>query len=771
MIGISCQPTVEPTCRPAALPSCRLGLLFAALWLPTPAAAQPDYHRADQIRMATTRVQNVPDWYNIFGFGDPTWLEDSTRFWYRVPTGRGADFILVDPVRALRRPVFDNARLASAMSVAGDTAFDGTKLPFRTFEFVGGDQRVAVRVGKKRYECDLGQYRCVKGDTLTTETPAWAIGSPNKQWEAYNYKYNIWIRPKGGASKDSIQLTTDGVKDFEYGLDAPSDPTADSTARRRPALVWSPDSKRLAVERIDERRVRRYAVYSSTGQHPKIFLYPVATPGDSIVPMTDIHVLDVDGRSNVRIQHAPQLASSFGWTGFDQMQWSARSDRVYFITPSRANKKAELSWAEPASGLTHPVLAESLSTFTENASGVFTGNWRVSGDGNEVIWWSERDGWGHLYRYDATGHLINQVTSGPWLVDRVKHVDPVAKQIYFLALGRQPEQPYYAHLMRVNFDGTGLTDLTPEPGHHMVSFVPTGKFFVDGLSRTDLGPVTSLRSALDGRKVLDLEKADLNDLSQIGWTPARPFVVKARDGVTDLYGFMYLPSQLDTTKKYPVIDHIYPGPQVGSIVQYGFGTGGEPRALAELGFVVIEVNAMGTPGRSKAFHDAYFGNMGDNGLPDHIATIKQLAARHRFIDLDRVGIYGHSGGGFASTDAILRYPDFFKVAVSGSGNHDNRSYIYDWGEKYQGQLKRDSLTGKDNYESQANYLMAGNLKGKLLLMTGDIDTNVHPTMTFRLVDALIKAEKDFDMLVIPDAQHGLPDYSIKRRWDYFVRWL
>jgi dipeptidyl aminopeptidase/acylaminoacyl peptidase len=316
-----------------------------------------------------------------------------------------------------------------------------------------------------------------------------------------------------------------------------------------------------------------------------------------------------------------------------------------------------------------------------------------------------------------------------------------------------------------------LVDLTPEPGNHSIYVAPTGRYFIDVYARLDLPPVTTLRSMVDGRKVLELEKADPSDMLASGWTPPKPFSVKARDGVTDIYGLIYLPTRLDTTRRYPVIDHIYPGPQVGGVVDWGYNLSGEPRALAELGFAVIELNAMGSPGRSKAFHDAYYGNMGDNGIPDHIAAIKQLAARYRFLDPDKVGIYGFSGGGFSSTDALLRYPDFFKVAVSGAGNHDNRSYRFDWGEKYQGLYQRDSAAGRDNFESQANYLMAGNLKGHLLLIHGDMDTNVHPSMTLRLVDALIKADKDFDMLIIPDAGHQITPYMIKREWDYFVQWL
>jgi dipeptidyl aminopeptidase/acylaminoacyl peptidase len=304
-----------------------------------------------------------------------------------------------------------------------------------------------------------------------------------------------------------------------------------------------------------------------------------------------------------------------------------------------------------------------------------------------------------------------------------------------------------------------------------VNFLPKANYFIDTHATADGPPTITLRSGETGKVVMELASGDVELLKSVGWTPPEIITVKARDGVTDLWGLMYRPSNFDSTRSYPILDNIYPGPQIGSVGLNGgwvFNARHEPRALAELGFIVIQIDHMGTPGRSKAFHDYYFGNMGDNGIPDHIAAIRQLAARHRWIDIDRVGIYGHSGGGFASTDAILRYPDFFKVAVSGAGNHDNRTYGFFWGEKYQGLLKKEA-SGKDNFEASANYTLAGNLKGKLLLMHGDLDNNVHPANTLRVVDALIKANKDFDMLIVPDAAHGLPDYTIRRTWDYFVR--
>jgi dipeptidyl aminopeptidase/acylaminoacyl peptidase len=358
-------------------------------------------------------------------------------------------------------------------------------------------------------------------------------------------------------------------------------------------------------------------------------------------------------------------------------------------------------------------------------------------------------------------------------VGAVRHVDERARQIYFTARGREPDGlVYYASLYRVNYDGSGLVRLTADDGDHRIEFSPSGRFFVDIQSTMTRPPVTVLRAAPDGRVVRTLEEADVRGLAAIGWTPPELVRVKARDGLTDLFGVMYKPSDFDSTRRYPVIDHIYPGPQVGSVGPWYWTNGGEERALAELGFIVLELDHLGTPLRSKAFHDNYYGNFIDNGIPDHVAAIKQLGARHAWMDLERVGIYGHSGGGFASTDAILRFPEFFKVAVSGAGNHDNRSYNIYWAEKYQGVLERDTLKDADNFQSSANKTYAKNLRGKLLLMHGDMDDNVHPAMTIQLVDELIKANRDFDLIVAPDRGHGLNEpYFVRRRWDYFVRHL
>jgi dipeptidyl aminopeptidase/acylaminoacyl peptidase len=403
-------------------------------------------------------------------------------------------------------------------------------------------------------------------------------------------------------------------------------------------------------------------------------------------------------------------------------------------------------------------------------------NWQVVDGGGEVVWWSQRDGWGHLYLVDATtGEVRNRITSGPWLVADLLHVDAANRLAYFTAVGREDDvDPYFRQLYRVRLDGTGMERLTPENADHAIAMAPSGRWFIDVASRPDQKPTTIVRDA-NGAVRMTVQESDIDRYLAVARGLPEPFTVKARDGVTELYGLLHRPSDFDSTRSYPAIVYIYPGPQVGSIGsrQFTVSSRGDARALAELGFVVMQLDAMGTPGRSKAFHDTYYANMGDNGIPDQMAALRQLAARHRWIDLDRVGIYGHSGGGFSSTDAILRYPDFFHVAVSTAGNHDNRSYDYTWGEKYHGLLTRDEKNGGDSFDSQANHLLARNLKGRLLLMYGTLDDNVHPNATLLLIDELIRHNKDFDVMVLPNRNHGFASepWVVRRTWDYFVRHL
>lgn len=740
-------------------------LIVAISVIAPPAAGQVSYARAE--RYLAWHANKLVTGDSV----DANWFEDGNRFWYRNKGAQGAEWWVVDPVRNTKAALWDNARLAAAMSRARDTSYDPVTLPIRAFRFGddGKDEgRIEFTATKKRFTCDLRAYTCAAGDTLPSEVPY--IKSPDKRWEAFVHRNNLWIRRMG--AKDSVQLTTDGEEYWAYGLTAPRPADLVRPQPRRPQLRWSPDSKKILVSRLDERGVAMMPYYSSTVPRPKLYQQPYALPGDSIVPQPGAHLVDVTTKEN-RPLVLPSRAAQLFLTGSQvDSSWSPASDRVDVAWLARASKQVFLGEADVASGQVRIVAGDSARTWVEfnPRDGA---SWYVTSDGKEAIWWSERDGWGHLYLYGTDGRLRHQITSGAWMVGAVVSVDEKARQIYFTARGREAGRlPYYAHVYRVGFDGAGLTLITPEDANHDVEFSPSGRFFTDSWSRIDAPPRTVLRAAPDGRVVRELEAADVTRLREIGWKPARVITVKARDGMTDLYGVLYLPPGLDTTKSYPIISHIYPGPQVGSVGAWSFKGGSEPYALAELGFVVMQLDHLGTPLRSKAFHDAYYGNFIDNGIEDHVAAIKQLASRYRWIDLDRVGIFGHSGGGFASTDAILRFPDFFKVAVSGAGNHDNRSYNINWAEKYQGLLVRDTARKTDNFANSANATYAKNLKGKLLLMHGDMDDNVHPAMTIQMVDALIKANRSFDLIIAPNRAHSLNEpYFIRRRWDYFVEHL
>lgn len=740
-----------------------------------PAAAQSvDYNRAERFLSWHTTPMISGDQV------DPVWLEDGRRFWYRNRLGEGHEFVVVDPSVPARRQLFDHHRLASAMSLADDTSYVGNKLPFDAFEFVEELRSIEFNARKKRFECDIVRYACTVGDTLPADTPY--VESPDGRWEAFTVEHDLWLRTTGGG--DSVRVTDDGEEFHSYGLGYARPNQVRDKTPRRPSVRWSPDSRRLAVARDDERDVEHHHYISMTPQRPVHYSYPYALPGDSVIPYPGIHVITLDvpdsalprAVSNVAVTFPERpLQSSFIGSTPDSV-WSEDGSRLYVTSTTRAYKDMFLSEVDPSTGAHRLLAQEKGRTYVEMSHGsrLDPASWYVFTNG-DVLWWSQRDGWAHLYMLGPDGVVKRQITSGPWMVEHVVHVDEARGQIYFVARGRESDRfVYEAYLYRVGVDGTGLTLLTPEEGHHAVTWSPDGSVFVDRYSKIERAPVTVLRSGRDGRVLLPLESADVSRLvTEIGFEPAEVFSVRARDGVTDLYGLIYFPPGLDPEGSYPIISHIYPGPQVGSVGrEWGFRGGGDDFALAQLGFVVIQLDHLGTPWRSKAFHDNYYGDFNDNGLPDHVAAIRQLAARYPFIDLDRVGIYGHSGGGFATADAMFRFPDFFKVGVAGAGNHDNRSYNIYWAEKYQGELVRDTLKGTDNFAEEANKTHAANLKGKLLLMHGDMDDNVHPAMTIQVVDELIKANKDFDLLIAPNRAHGLNEpYFVRKRWDYFVRHL
>jgi dipeptidyl-peptidase-4 len=672
----------------------------------------------------------------VSGIGvQPAWL-GGDRFWYRSNAAAGSQLIVVDPSRTLRSSCSpDTGRC--------DAAIDDREASRARAEF--------ARTGGR------GRAESV---------------SPDGKRAAFIRAYNLWVRDV--ATGRETQLTTDGVKDFGYATD-----NAGWVRSDNPVLVWSPDSRKIATFQQDDRPLGEMYLVSTRAGHPELQAWKYPLPGDSAISMIHRVIIEVDAPRVVRLQLPPDPHRSTlcdhvvcrGDNDWADVEWYPDGSHVAFVSTSRDHKREVLRVADAATGAIRNVLEESVATQFESGNGVV--NWHVLPASNEVIWFSERDDWGQLYLYDlATGRLKSKITSGEGNVAQVLRIDEKSRTLYFVGNARERgRDPYFRHFYKIGMDGKGLSLITPEDADHDITLSPSGRYFVDTYSRPDVPQISVLRD-LNGKTVLALEKADISRLLATGWKPPMRIKVKARDGKTDLYGLMYSPTTLDSsTAVFPIINHIDPGPQTGSVGSRSFSPArGDAQALAELGFVVVEIDGMGTPWRSKSFHDAYYGRMGDNTLPDQVAGMKELARRYRWIDINRAGIYGHSGGGFAAADAMFRYPDFFKVGISEAGNHDNRVYEDDWGERYQGLLVRGP-NGSDNYAAEANQSLAKNLKGKLLLAHGTMDDNVPQNNTLLVVDALISANKDFDLLLLPNRRHGFGNeaYMVRRRWDYFVK--
>jgi len=750
----------------------RLSLLLLTAAAAAPASAQvtvATYARAEQ------RLSRRADSLVLRDKITPRWIAGSDRFWYRVRTPAGAEFIYVDPDRGVRRPAFDHVRLAAELGRVADTTLAPSALPFESLEWLEEGKRVAVVVGVrgKSWRCDLGKYRCDSVAAAKPANPSEAV-SPDGRWAVTLERHNLWIR--NTATGERRALTTDGVARHEYGGTVEGN-TAWVSAQRlgwpqAPVVLWTADSKRLLVQRIDQRRVPETFLLQSvtaSGQRPKSWAFAVPMPGDSVAVAAWVILDAADGRRTDVA--APAVAVPYQASIAFQQAWWADSagTRAYYLDPIRGGKVFRFREIDGRTGTTRTVAEEAGPTMVEPSLAIGQRpNIRVTSDQREVIWFSQRSGFAHLYLLDqASGAVKSPITSGDWVVREIIRVDERARRIWFTAGGREPgRDPYYRHLYAINYDGSGLTLLTPEDADHDVTLGAGGQWVVDRYSRADLAPVTVARS-LDGKRVVPLESADVSRLLATGWRWPERFVVKAADGVTDLYGVLFTPAGFDPAQRYPVIEEVYPGPQVIKVAK-GFEAGGDHRALVELGFVGIQVDGRGTPLRSKAFHDYSYGRLENGGgLEDHVAAFRQLAPSRPWADFGRLGVYGHSGGGFASARAMMLYPDVYKVAVSSAGNHDQRGYISIWGETYHG------MPAGDNYAAQANPSLAANLKGKLMLAYGDMDDNVAPALTIQLIEALTKAEKDYDLLVVPNGNHAMmaSPYFRRRRWDYFVEHL
>ena len=650
----------------------------------------------------------------------PNWL-DNGSFWYEISINGEQQFVLIDPKKKSKQTSTSLEEL----------------------------------LGEKPEE---GQRR------------SWTeVASPDGSKTVYIKDWNLWMRDN--ESGEETQLTQDGEKNYGYATDNAGWKHSD-----KPIVLWSPDSKKIATFKQDQRHVSdMYLVETKVGE-PTLQEWKYPIPQDSAIIKIERVIIDTEDNEITKLNipadaRRGTLCDDIACDGtFGDNEWGPDSETLAFASVSRDHKKVTLRVADAETGEVRDIFTEETETQFESGQGTI--NWHYLPESEEIIWYSERDDWGHLYLYDLeSGELKNQITKGDFVVTSLVEVDEDKEMLYFYAQGKEEgRDPYFRHFYSIKFNGRGLKLLTPENGMHSVSLSPDNKYFVDNYSQPDVPNVAVLRD-IKGRKVMDLEKADISRLEAIGWQAPKPIKVKSADEKWDLYGLMFTPTDLDESKKYPVVNYIYPGPQGGGVGgRYFSPSRGDHQALAELGFIVVVIDGSCNPGRSKSFHDACYGNMGDNTLEDQISGIKQLAEKYPYMDLDKVGIWGHSGGGFATADAMFSYPEFYKVGISESGNHDNRNYEDDWGERYIG-LIEETENGKTNYELQANQYNAENLQGDLLIAHGNLDDNVPPYNSYLVIDALIKANKDFDLIIFPNARHGYgmdSYYMTRRRWDYFV---
>lgn len=698
-----------------------------------------------------------------------TWLAGSDRFWYRNQDASGAQFFLVDAVKATKAPAFNHAAVAASLSTALGKPVIASRLPFQQIVFAADALSFSFDADNRRWTCDVQGGKCA-ATTRPAVVPNSEL-SPDGKYAAFIKDWNLWVRDM--TTGTDTPLTSDGVKDYGYATD-----NAGWRFSSRPVLKWSPDSKKIATFQQDQRKTGEMYLVNTVVGHPTLSAWKYPLPGDEHITMIERVVIEVEGPKVIRLemgqdQHRSTICDDILCGGeWIDVQWHPNGSQVAFVSTSRNHQQANLRVADARSGVIREVLEEKTETFLESGQG--RANWRYLPGSNEAIWFSQKENWGHLYLHDLqSGKQKLAITSGDSNVTALLRVDEAGRMLYFTGVGRERgRDPYFRHFYRANMDGTAPQLLTPEDADHDISLSPSGKYFIDNYSKPDM-PSTSVLRDDTGRTILRLEQMDISRLLATGWKPPMPITVKDRGGVGDLHGLLYRPTNFDPSKKYPIINNIYPGPQTGSVGSRQFSASrGDTQALAELGFIVVQIDGMGTPWRSKRFHAAYYGNMGDNTLPDQVAGMKELASRYPWIDIERAGIYGHSGGGFATAAAMFRHPDFFKVGVSQAGNHDNRVYEDDWAEKWQGLLEKRP-DGTTNYDNQANQLVAHQLKGKLLLAHGSMDANVPFYSTLLVVDALIKANKDFDLIIFPNRGHGFgaEAYMVRRRWDYFVRHL
>ncbi len=799
-------------------------LLFLGLFMGEAAGQEPhtkgNYELA--ARFSPEKLKKMIFSINV----DAHWLKKSDRFWYEYETTEGKNWYIVNPATKSKTSLFDKDKLAAEITKVVKDPFDGQHLDITNLKFLEDENTIQFKVKSSqdvvkkdwaeikaknasakdslekktfvfRYNITNQQLTEVTDPEEEAKRLAWATISPDSSKVVFAKNENLFWMDKENFlkavkdEKDSTivehQLTEDGEKDYGYSSSGRGDDNVEEEKkkndRKRAAVLWSESSEQFIISRTDSRKVKDlWVIHNTRDPRPTLETYKYAMPGEKEQPVTELFHYSFGNEKMSKLDIATFKDQSLGiWSAnipaknrddeFKPVKWLGDENFIYFSITSRDLKKIDICRWNIQDGKKETLIEERSNTYIDITKPEIINN------GTEIIHWSERDGWGHFYLYDTKGNLKRQLTSGPFHSESISKVDEKARVLYFTANGKEKgEDPYYEHLYKVSLNGGTITLLNPGNFNHSISINDNTTYFVNNFSRVNTVPSSTLFDAM-GRKVMDLETADLSSLFAAGYQFPEPFKVKADDGYTDLFGVMYKPFDFDSTKSYPIIEYVYPGPQTEA-VNKSFGRSMDRiDRLAQFGFVVVTVgNRGGHPGRSKWYHNYGYGNLRDYGLADKKATIEQLADRHSFIDKSRVGIHGHSGGGFMSTAAMLVYPDFFKVAVSSAGNHENNIYNRWWSEKHHG--VKEIVTPKGDttfvYQIERNPDLAKNLKGRLLLVTGDVDNNVHPANTIRMANSLIKANKRFDFIILPGQRHGFGDmteYFFWKMGDYYVQHL
>jgi len=770
------------------------------LFQPTDVLAQEKANFELAERFTADEMQNMTG----STFLNANWMKNKSEFWYEWETPNGKKWIHVDADDQQKRPLFDHSEVSAQLSETFNRGFNAKDLDLKEFEYLEDSGIFTFHVDSIRFKYDIDQRNLIKGDSLKDEDDErWATYSPDSTWIAFAREHNLYVMKSDDADSTEIQLTEDGERWYSYQADE-GDTT--SNKRLRSAARWFEDSEKLYIKRQDFRDVKELWVIDALAERPELETYKYPMPGEEQVYEDEIFVFAMDKeKEKVRLDldtdKWPDQSLGGAYFNSGGIFTGKESDHLYILRRNRKWNKVDVVKANTETGAAEVLWSEESNPYHNTRYMQL----EVINEGEEFIWWSERTGWGQLYRYDANGNLINRITRGEFVVGDIAQVDTTAKTIYFEGFGREEgDHPYYSRYYKINFDGSGMKSLTPQNANHSFSMGDNDEYFVNNYSRPDQ-PTNVVLKDKDGRKLMDLEETDISLMKEAGYVAPEVIKLKAADGVTDLYGVMWKPADFDSSKSYPLISYVYPGPQVEPYPKSFRLRGSSARAhtLAQLGFVVASIgNRGGSPLRAKWYHNYGYDNLRDYALADNRAGLEELGARHSFIDINRVGIYGHSGGGFMSTAALLTHPDFYDVAVSSAGNHDNNIYNIWWGEVHHGVEKKIEKVkvkdengngngtgsegeGKSTSKEDStkvdfvskiptNQELADNLRGRLLLVHGERDNNVHPANTYRMVDALIKAEKRFDMMIFPGARHGFgrySDYFERMLWDYFAEHL